>query len=212
MSVTVKICGISTPEAIAAAAGGGAAMLGFVFFPKSPRNVSLEQAAALLPLVPAGIVKVALLVGPDDALALAVTRLGFDLMQLHGGETPERVVEIKALTGLPVMKAVGIRGPEDVARAHAFEAVADYVLLDAKAPEGARLPGGNAVSFDWNLIRGETWERPWLLAGGLGADNLADAVRASGATFVDVSSGVEDAPGHKSPEKIREFLALAKTL
>lgn len=213
MSIDVKICGINTPEALDAAVAGGAKMLGFVFFAKSPRVVSRDEARALLERVPDGVLKVALMVDPDDQDVGAVCRqLPFDLVQLHGSESVERVAEIKAITGKPVMKAVGISGPDDIARAHEFEAVCERILLDAKAPEGAMLPGGNALSFDWELIRGESWEKPWMLAGGLNAENLAQAVKISGAAAVDVSSGVEDAPGRKSVDKIRAFLALAATL
>ena len=213
MSVDVKICGLNTAEAVGAAVDGGAKMLGFVFFPKSPRAVTPYEAKALMALVPDGIIKVALLVDPDDHDVGAICRqLPIDLVQLHGQETPERVADIKAITGLPVMKAVGISDSDDIARAHAYEAVCEYVLLDAKPPKGADLPGGNAVSFDWSLIADETWEKPWILAGGLNADNLESAVKTSGAGFVDVSSGVEDAPGQKNAAKIREFLSLAKGL
>lgn len=213
MTVDVKICGINTAEACEAAVSGGAKMLGFVFYPKSPRAVTPMEARALMGLVPDGVTKVALMVDPDDFDVGAICRqLPVDLIQLHGQETAERIADIKAVTGLPVMKAVGIQGADDIQRAHGYEAVAERILLDAKAPEGAGLPGGNALSFDWQLIRGETWEKPWMLAGGLNAGNLGEAVRTSGASFVDVSSGVEDAPGVKSAVKIREFLSLAAAL
>ena len=213
MSIDVKICGINSPEALDAAAQGGAKMLGFVFFNNSPRNVTLDEARDLLAWVPQGITKVALTVDPSDAHAQSIARqLPFDMIQLHGSESVERVAELKANTGLAVMKAVGIEGPDDIARAHAYEDVCDYILLDAKPPKGAALPGGNALSFDWTLIAGEKWRKPWLLAGGLTAENLAEAVKTSAANFVDVSSGVEDAPGQKSVEKIRAFLDLARSL
>lgn len=213
MTVTVKICGIRSAEALDAAVAGGASMLGFVFFAKSPRNVSRDEAIELLVRVPEGITKVALMVDPDDDLALSIgAQLPFDLVQLHGSETVERVREIKTLTGKPIMKAIGIAGPDDIARAHDYEAVCDRILLDAKAPAGADLPGGNALSFDWTLIRDETWEKPWMLAGGLNAENLNEAVKISGAEAVDVSSGVEDTPGQKSTGKINAFLKLAATL
>jgi len=213
MSIDVKICGINSAAALDAAGQDGAKMLGFVFFNKSPRNVTLDEARELLAQVPQGITKVALMVNPTDAEAVSIAReLPFDLIQLHGSETVERVTELKAITGLAVMKAVGIEGADDIARAHAYEDVCDYILLDAKPPKGAALPGGNALSFDWTLIAGEKWRKPWLLAGGLSADNLAEAVKTSAASFVDVSSGVEDAPGQKSVEKIRAFLDLARSL
>lgn len=213
MSIDVKICGINSAEALDAAVEGGAKMLGFVFFDKSPRAVSRDEARDLLARVPQGILKVALMVDPDDLKAQSIGRdLPFDMIQLHGAESVERVAALKAITGLVAMKAVGIAGGEDIARAHEYEDVCDYILLDAKPPKDAVLPGGNALRFDWTLIKGEKWLKPWLLAGGLNADNLAEAVKTSGTSFVDVSSGVEDAPGHKSVEKIRAFLALSRTL
>ena len=213
MPIDVKICGIKTPEALDAAVEGGAKMLGSVFFEKSPRNVTLDVARDLLARVPDDVTKVALMVNPsDDEVRSIGAELPFDLIQLHGDESVERVAEIQAIAGKPVMKAVGIAGADDIARAHAYEAVCERILLDAKAPPGAALPGGNALSFDWDLIRGEKWQKPWLLAGGLSAENLAEAVKTSGASFVDVSSGVEDAPGRKSVAKIREFLQRAASL
>ena len=213
MTIDVKICGITSAEALDAAVEGGASMLGFVFFAKSPRNISRDEARDLLARVPEGVLKVALMVDPNDFKALSIgCQLPFDLIQLHGAETPERVAEIRTITHKPIMKAVGIATPDDIARAHAYEAVADRILLDAKAPAGADLPGGNALSFDWSLISGETWTKPWMLAGGLNAGNLSQAVKTSGAGAVDVSSGVEDAPGRKSVQKIQEFLKLAATL
>lgn len=213
MPIDVKICGMNSAEALDAAVAGGAKMLGFVFFPPSPRCVTPVEAADLMARVPEGLTKVALMVDPDDFDVGAVCRqLPVDCIQLHGKETVERVADIKAITGLPVMKAVGIASTDDIKHAHGFEAVCERILLDAKAPVGSVLPGGNALSFDWQLIRGETWAKPWLLAGGLTAENLGQAVKTSGAGFVDVSSGVEDAPGHKSPEKIRAFLKMAASL
>jgi len=213
MPIDVKICGIKTPEALDAAVEGGAKMLGFVFFEKSPRNVTLDVARDLLARVPDDVTKVALMVNPSDAEVQSIAgQLPFDLLQLHGSESVERVAQLKAITGRPAMKAVGVEGPDDIARAHAYEDVCERILLDAKPPKDAALPGGNAPSFDWTLIAGEKWLKPWLLAGGLNADNLAEAVKTSGASFVDVSSGVEEAPGRKSVEKIRAFLALAQSL
>jgi len=213
MSLEVKICGINSAEGLGAAVSGGASMLGFVFFPPSPRCVTPVEAKALMGLVPQGVQKVALFVDPDDFDVGAICRqLPIDLIQLHGAESLERVADIKAVTGLPVMKAVGIQGPNDIKRAHDYESVCERILLDAKAPKGAKLPGGNALSFDWDLIQGETWTKPWMLAGGLTAENVGAAVATSGATFVDTSSGVEDSPGHKSVQKIQEFLKLAKSL
>ncbi|MDA0675272.1 MAG: phosphoribosylanthranilate isomerase [Proteobacteria bacterium] len=213
MSVAVKICGLNAPEAVAAAVEGGASLTGFVFFAASPRNVSPATAARLMAAVPDGILKVGLVVDADDrALEAIVRQAPLDLLQLHGDESVERVAEIKERFERPVMKVVAISGPRDIDRAHAYEAVADRLLFDARAPAGATRPGGNALAFDWRLVAGETWRVPWLLAGGLTAETLSEAVRVSGALAVDVSSGVEDAPGRKNPDKIRAFLAAARRL
>jgi phosphoribosylanthranilate isomerase len=213
MKVAVKICGLNAPDAVAAAVEGGASLAGFVFFAASPRNVSPELAADLMAAVPDGILKVGLVVDADDRALDAILRHApLDLLQLHGDETVERVAEIRERFERPVMKVVAISGPADIGRAHAYEAVADRLLFDARAPKGATRPGGNALAFDWRLVAGETWRLPWLLAGGLTAETVAEAVRTSGARAVDVSSGVEDAPGRKSPDKIRAFLAAARRL
>ena len=213
MPIDVKICGINSVEALDAAVVGGAKMLGFVFFSKSPRALSHDEARDLLARVPTGILKVALMVSPDAVNARSIARqLPFDMVQLHGSESPARVAELKAICGLSVIKAIGIADPADITLAHSYEDVADRILLDAKPPKDAALPGGNALSFDWSLIAGETWAKPWMLAGGLNAHNLAEAVKISGAKCADVSSGVEDRPGVKSVAKIREFLRLAHSL
>lgn len=207
MSVKAKICGISTPDAMQAALAGGARWVGLVFFPKSPRNVSIATAAELSRMVGTGTRVVGLFVDPTDALLDEVTgQVPLDLIQLHGGETPDRVAAIKARFNLPVMKAVKVAEAADLDAARAYEPVADLLLFDAKPPKGAVLPGGNGVSFDWSLLTGRTWSKPWMLSGGLDPDNVTDAIRATGATFVDVSSGVEEAPGVKSPARIRAFL------
>lgn len=201
-----KICGITDPADVPAALLAGASYLGFVFFPKSPRNLDLPSAAAMAGAVPPGIMKVALVVDPsDEALDLLTDRVPLDMLQLHGSESPERVREIKARTGLPVMKAIGVAGPDDLPRIDAYAEVADQLLIDAKPPKGADLPGGNGLAFDWSLIAGRTWSKPWMLAGGLTADNVAEAVRVSGARQVDVSSGVERAPGVKDADRIAAF-------
>ncbi len=214
MAVTAKICGLSTPETVAAAVAGGAAMVGFVFFARSPRAVTPADLTRLGAGVPATVARVGLVVDADDDLIDAVVAGGIDIIQAHGEETAERVAAIRSRSGRPVIKAVGIAGPQDVARAHSFEAVADLLLLDAKPPKNQAdaLPGGNGLRFDWGLIRDETWQRPWLLAGGLDAGNVADAVAQSGAAMVDVSSGVEDSPGVKSLERIRAFLQTVSRL
>lgn len=213
MGVAVKICGLNAPDAVAAAVEGGVALVGFVFFAASPRHVSPARAAELMAPVPDGIVKVGLVVDADDGLiARILDAAPLDLLQLHGGETIARVRQIKRRFGLPLMKVVTIAGADDIVRAHGFEGAADRLLFDARAPSGATRPGGNALAFDWQLLAGETWRLPWLLAGGLTAETLPEAVRVSGARAVDVSSGVEEAPGRKSPDKIRAFLAAAKRL
>jgi phosphoribosylanthranilate isomerase len=213
MTLNVKICGLSTEDAVAAAVAGGARWVGFVFFPPSPRSIAPERQAALAAAVPAGVTKVALTVDADDAwLDAIVTGGAIDMLQFHGSESPGRVSEIKDRHGLPVMKAVAISGPDDIQAARSYEAAADRLLFDAKPPAGATRPGGNALAFDWRIIAGEDWRLPWMLAGGLDADNLADAVATSGATTVDVSSGVEDRPGEKNVDEIRRFLAVAAGL
>lgn len=211
MDIRAKICGLRRPEDVTAAARAGAVYSGFVFFPKSPRNVSIEEARALAVDAPVGLAKVALLVDAEDALLDAVTgSVPLDMLQLHGKETPERVAEVKARTGLPVMKAVGISGPEDLAAIDVYAQVADQLLIDAKAPKGAELPGGNGLAFDWRLLAGRKyWTRPWMLAGGLTPDNVAEAVRLTGARQVDVSSGVESDPGVKDAGLIAAFVAAA---
>jgi phosphoribosylanthranilate isomerase len=194
-----------------AAVSAGAGYVGFVFFPKSPRNVSVDQAAALAFAVPAGVAKVALVVNADDALLDQITaRVPIDIIQLHGSETPERVTQIKARYGLPVMKAVGVADAGDLAALEPYGAVADQLLVDAKPPKNADLPGGNGLAFDWRLIAGRRWPVPWMLAGGLTPDNLAEAVALTGARQVDVSSGVESMAGVKDERLIAEFLRAAQ--
>ncbi len=208
----VKICGLTSAAAVGHAADAGAAYLGFVFYPPSPRALELECARTLAQAAPAGVTRVAMVVDADDAfLAQLVAGVPLDMLQLHGQESPERVTEIRARTGLPVMKAVGIRDAEDLPRIAEFEAVADQLLIDAKPPKGGIgiLPGGNALSFDWRLIAGRRWARPWLLAGGLTAANVATATRLTGAVQIDVSSGVESTRGVKDLDKISAFIRAA---
>ena len=214
MGVAAKICGLSSPDAVAAAATGGARYLGFVFYPPSSRAVTPAQAAALCTLVPEGIDRVALFVdADDDVIAEVLDAAAIDILQLHGNESPQRVAETRTRFGRRVMKAVAIAGPDDLATAGAYEEAADLLLFDAKPPQGpGALPGGNGRAFDWGLIAGRAWRRPWMLSGGLTAALLPKAVRLSGAACVDVSSGVESRPGHKDPDKIRAFLAAARTL
>jgi Phosphoribosylanthranilate isomerase len=213
MGVAVKICGLKTSEAVSAAAAGGARSVGFVFFPRSPRAVSPAQAAQLVTAVPSGVEAVAVVVDADDRSLEAILTSGpFGWLQCHGKETVARIAEIRDRFGVNVIKALPIADRDDLAAVAAYEDVADRILFDSRAPADAGRPGGNAIAFDWSLLRSRPWRRPWLLAGGLDAGNLTEAVRMSGAEAVDVSSGVEEAPGEKSIAKIRQFLALANTL
>jgi phosphoribosylanthranilate isomerase len=214
MSVAAKICGLSSETAVAAAVEGGAAFLGFVFYPPSPRAVSPQRAAELCAAVPSGVRRVGLFVdAEDDAIRAVLDAAPIDILQFHGHESPDRVADVKRRFDRPVMKAIAVAAPEDVLAAARYEAVADMLLFDAKPPRRAdALPGGNGLAFDWHLIAGGQWRRPWMLSGGLTAGLLAEAVRISGAAAVDVSSGVERRPGDKDPDKIREFLRVARTL
>jgi phosphoribosylanthranilate isomerase len=214
MSVAAKICGLSSEAAVDAAVAGGAAYVGFVFYPPSPRAVSPARAGELCTATPASVRRVALFVDADDAVIETVlTAAPIDILQFHGVETPERVAEAKRRFGRRVMKAISVAGPEDVAAAARYEDVADLLLFDAKPPRRAdALPGGNGLVFDWRLIAGREWRLPWMLSGGLTAELLPEAVRISGARAVDVSSGVERRPGDKDPSKIRAFLEVARGL
>ncbi|MCF2905153.1 phosphoribosylanthranilate isomerase [Octadecabacter sp. CECT 8868] len=211
MTVPVKICGLIEPVTVAAAADAGARYLGFNFFPKSPRYVSPEQAAALMLDVPMGVAKVSLTVNADDAtLDEIVNTTTTDMLQLHGSESPQRVAEVRARYGLPVLKAIGIADAADLDQIDIYSDVADQLLIDAKAPKGAVLPGGNGLAFDWELLRSRKyWTKPWLLAGGLTPQNAALALAKTGATQLDVSSGVESAPGVKDADMIRAFINAA---
>lgn len=207
----VKICGLSTPETLDAALDAGAGMVGFVFFARSPRHLTLQQAAQLFAQAKGRAARVALVVdADDDFLDKMVAALAPDLLQPHGKETPERVAGIRGRYGLPVMKAVGIAVRADLARIPAYAAVCDRLLLDAKPPPGAVLPGGNGVPFDWTLLDGFAPGVPWMLSGGLTPDNVAEAIRLTAAPAVDVSSGVESAPGVKDIARIRAFIAAAR--
>lgn len=213
MSVEVKICGLSTPAAISAAVFGGARYVGFIFYPRSPRHVGLDRAAALAAMVPSTVIRVGVVVDIADAdLAALLEQVRLDMLQLHGKEPPERVAEIRQRFGLPVIKAAPIYTADDLRRARRYEAVADRLLFDAKAPAGANRPGGNAISFDWSLLKDFACPLPWFLAGGVTAGNVARAVRESGAAAIDISSGVETAPGVKSAERIRQFLQAVRTI
>jgi len=206
----VKICGLTEPKTLQAAVDAGAAYVGLVFFEKSPRNISVADATTLAQAAPMGVCKVALVVNPTDAdLDAMMGSVPIDMLQLHGHETPERVAEIKDRFGLPVMKAVGIADESDLAQLADYGQVADQILVDAKPPKNADLPGGNGLSFDWRLIAKRRWSTPWMLAGGLTPDNVAEAVRLTGAQQVDVSSGVEVSAGVKDIQLISDFVRAA---
>ncbi len=212
MDIRVKICGLTQPEHVAAGAAAGANYLGFVFFAKSPRNLALARARDLALAVPVGIAKVGLVVDADDAFLDALTgEVPLDMLQLHGHETVARVAEVRARYGLPVMKAIGIATEADLAAVAEYGRVADQILVDAKAPAGADLPGGNGRAFDWTLLSRRRWPCPWMLAGGLTPANVAEAIYLTGAKQVDVSSGVETAPGRKDTGLIADFIAKART-
>jgi phosphoribosylanthranilate isomerase len=212
VSVRVKICGLKDAASVAASVTGGANYLGFVFYPPSPRAVDAATAATLIAVVPASIISVGLFVDPsDDDLQHILKTVPLRMIQLHGKETPDRVAAVKKLTGLPVMKAIGIAAAEDVTAARIYENAADMLLLDAK-PVAGDLPGGNAARFDWALLRNARFTKPWMLAGGLTEQNIAEAVKTTGAKIVDVSSGVESQKGVKSLEKITRFLRTARAI
>ncbi|MDQ0511090.1 phosphoribosylanthranilate isomerase [Ancylobacter amanitiformis] len=211
MALEIKICGLSTPETLEAALGAGADMVGMVFFPPSPRHVDLATAQTLAARARGRARIVALTVDADDAtLAAIVAAVRPDLLQLHGTESPERLAILRARFGVPVMKAVGIAMPADLDRLAAYDGRADRLLLDAKPPKGAVLPGGNGVPFDWNLIAGRAFAAPFLLGGGLDPANVGAAVRLIRPDGVDVSSGVERAPGIKDPDRIAAFVRAAR--
>jgi phosphoribosylanthranilate isomerase len=215
MSVKTKICGLNHPAAVAAAVAGGASHLGFNFYPPSPRSIDPLKAASLAAGVPAGIVKVGLFVdASDEEIARTLAEAKLDMLQLHGDETPRRVKDVRRKFGKPVMKALRVASAADIAAADEYLPVVDWLLFDAKPPPEMTnaLPGGNAISFDWSLIAGRSWPKPWMLSGGLNAGNLVDAVHTTRAQTVDVASGVEDSPGRKSPDKIAAFLKLAASL
>ena len=206
----VKICGLKTREDVTAAVEAGAAYLGFNFVQRSKRFVDIGTARDLAVEVPPGVAKVALVLDADDATLDAITgKVPLDMLQLHGEETPERVAEVKARYGLPVMKAVGIADEADLAILDLHAPVADQLLVDAKPPSASDLPGGTGLTFDWRLISNRRWPVPWMLAGGLTVDNVAEAIALTGAKQVDVASGVESAPGVKDPALIRAFIAAA---
>ncbi len=208
--IRVKICGLRSPADVASAAAAGAGYAGFVFFARSPRHLTVAEARLAALAAPPGMAKVALTVDADDAtLDAIVAAVPLDMLQLHGHETPDRVAEVRARFGLPVMKAIGVADEGDLSGLIDHSLAADQLLIDAKPPRDAVLPGGNGLAFDWRLLVGRKWLRPWMLAGGLTAANVAEAIRLTGARQVDVSSGVESAPGVKDAGMIRAFVAAA---
>ncbi len=208
--VNIKICGVTRPADVTACADAGARYIGLNFFPKSPRFVSANQAIALAAVTPVGVCKVALVVDAgDDVLDALTAKVPIDMLQLHGSEPPARVTAIKARYGLPVMKAVGVADAADLAMLDAYGQVADQLLVDTKPPKGAVLPGGNGIAFDWQLIANRRWSVPWMLAGGLNASTVAEAIRVTGARQVDLSSAVESAPGVKDAGLIAAFCKAA---
>lgn len=208
--IRVKICGLGTAADVAACVDAGTAYVGFVFFPKSPRHLTLGAAKAMAMEVPPGVAKVALTVNATDAdLDELVAAVPLDMLQLHGTESPDRVADVRARFGLPVMKAVGVADEGDLSALNDHALAADQLLIDAKPPKDADLPGGNGLTFDWRLIAGRRWPVPWMLAGGLTPENVAEAVRLTGAQQVDVSSGVESAPGVKDAQLIHDFARAA---
>jgi len=207
----VKICGLTSPEAIKGAAQAGATYGGLVFYEKSPRHLSLAKAREVALAAPPGFAKVALVVNPQDAfLEEMLSQVPIDILQLHGAEQPQRVQQIKQSTGLPIMKALGIATAQDLHEIDRYAEICDQLLIDAKPAPGAKLPGGNGLAFDWQLLENHTWKIPWMLAGGLTPDNVPQAIRVTQAQQIDVSSGVESAPGLKDMDKMRNFVAQAR--
>jgi phosphoribosylanthranilate isomerase len=212
MSIQVKICGINSVESADAAVCAGADFVGLVFFPASPRNLGIEQANSLATRMRGRTRITALLADPDDdKVALVTQAIAPDFLQLHGNETPQRVGEIRMRFRVPVIKALALAEASDLAGAASYADAADMFLFDAKAPANAARPGGRGAAFDWQLLRGRSFSRPWLLAGGLNAQSVARAIASSSAPGVDVSSGVETAPGVKNPEMITSFVAAARS-
>jgi len=213
-SVKVKICGLTREADMLAVAQAGVSYAGLVFFAKSPRNLGLAQARDLALAAPPGLAKVALTVDADDDMLDAILHeVPLDMLQLHGRETPQRVSALKARYGLPVMKALGIADAEDLHKIDLYAGVADQLLIDAKPPTGSALPGGNGLAFDWRLLQARKyWALPWMLAGGLSAQNVAQAVQLTGARQVDLSSGVESAPGLKDADQIAAFMQAVQGL
>ena len=208
MPLDIKICGLSTPETVAAALDGGASHVGFIFFPKSPRNVTPADAGRLREAARNRAQAVAVTVdASDDQLQAIIDAMAPDILQLHGKETPARVAEVRERFLLPVMKAISVEMPDDLIHVHAYDGVADRLLLDAKAPKESQLPGGNGIAFDWRLVAALDTNLDYMLSGGLNAGNIAEALKTANPPGIDVSSGVESAPGVKDVDRIRAFFA-----
>ena len=207
----VKICGLSTPEDVSTSLNAGADLVGFVFFSKSPRNLTLAQASTLATLVPPNVKKVVLTVDPEDYfLEKIISAVDPDFIQLHGQEKVSRVAEISEIFSIPIIKAIGIKDEQDLGRVNEYSFVSDQILVDAKPVDNQALPGGNGIAFDWKIISEFDWKLPWMLAGGLNAVNVATAIKLTKAEQVDVSSGVEKSPGKKDHMEIRKFIKAAK--
>jgi phosphoribosylanthranilate isomerase len=210
VAVRVKICGLRSRAEVEVAAEAGASYIGMVFYPPSPRHLTLSDARWVAGAVPPHVVRVALTVNAtDEELARITEAVPFEMLQLHGRESPERIAAVRERFGLPVMKAIGVAVARDLAQIDAYATVADQLLIDARPGPDARRPGGNGLAFDWRLLEGRTWPLPWMLAGGLTPENVAAAVQLTGAEQIDVSSGVESLPGYKDPKRVRAFVAAA---
>ena len=208
--VNIKLCGLREPSHIKIAWELGVKYVGVVFFQDSPRSLTIERARPLLRYAPEGLVKVGLVVNPDDELVRSLCSLNLDMIQLHGSETMERVQEIRSASGLPIIKAVGLGKREDLTKVYHFAEVADQILIDAKPNASRNLPGGNGLSFDWELIKNNSWNFPWFLAGGLNENNIVEALKKTDARQIDLSSGVEDNVGRKDINKIVRFVQKVK--
>ena len=210
MRVTAKICGLREPKHAVLAAAHGARWVGIVFFPPSPRHVNPEQALAIVNVLPPAVGAVGVMVNPDDETVRMAVACGLGALQLHGQETPERSAAVKRFAGIPVIKALGVATRADARRAASFREAADRILFDARPPAGATRPGGNAQAFDWSILTGLDLPLPWILSGGLTPGNVGAAIASSGATAVDVSSGIERSPGQKDEALIIDFLAAVR--
>lgn len=209
--VDVKICGITTPEITSVVAGAGARFAGFVFVPQSPRFVDAERARLLARSLPTGIRSVGLFVNPDDdTLSRVLGSVPLDMIQLHGDESPARVQDIKSRYHLPIIKAFPLSGKEDVEKIEPYIPVIDWILFDAKSPQGSDIAGGNGIPFDWTILKDKKFSKPWMLSGGLTPDNVRDALSVLSPDAVDVSSGVEISRGVKDADKIRKFIQTVK--